>query len=102
MALQKQNPGALIENLYVRVLSRNPTNNGDFIKANSETIFSTGNAIISTSLILGCGFVVMVSSNFLPSRDFGFLSAITMFGAIIGDLFFLPTMLRLIKPKTGN
>ena len=26
MALQKQNPGALIENLYVRVLSRNPTN----------------------------------------------------------------------------
>lgn len=77
-------------------------NNGDFIKANSETIFSTGNAIISTSLILGCGFLVMVSSNFLPSRDFGFLSAITMFGAIIGDLFFLPTMLRLIKPKTGN
>ena len=77
-------------------------NNGDFIKANSETIFSTGNAIISTSLILGCGFLVMVSSNFLPSRDFGFLSAITMFGAIIGDLFFLPTMLRLIKPKTVN
>lgn len=77
-------------------------NNGNFIEANSETIFSTGNAIISTSLILGCGFLVMVSSNFLPSRDFGFLSAITMFGAIIGDLFFLPTMLRLIKPKTGN
>ena len=77
-------------------------NNGNFIKANSETIFSTGNAIISTSLILGCGFLVMVSSNFLPSRDFGFLSAITMFGAIIGDLFFLPTMLRLIKPKTVN
>ena len=77
-------------------------NNGNFIEANSETIFSTGNAIISTSLILGCGFLVMVSSNFLPSRDFGFLSAITMFGAIIGDLFFLPTMLRLLKPKTGN
>ena len=77
-------------------------NNGNFIEANSETIFSTGNAIISTSLILGCGFLVMVSSNFLPSRDFGFLSAITMFGAIIGDLFFLPTMLRLIKPKTVN
>ena len=74
-------------------------NNGNYIEANSETIYSTGNAIISTSLILGCGFLVMISSNFLPSRDFGFLSAITMFGAIIGDLFFLPAMLRLIKPK---
>ena len=77
-------------------------NNGNYMKASSATIFSTGNAIISTSLILGCGFMVMVSSNFLPSRDFGFLSAITMFGAIIGDLFFLPAMLRFIRPKNNK
>ncbi len=77
-------------------------NNGNYMKASSATIFSTGNAIISTSLILGCGFLVMVSSNFLPSRDFGFLSAITMFGAIIGDLFFLPAMLRFIRPKNNK
>ena len=73
--------------------------NGDYQKANSETLFSTGNAIISTSLILGCGFLVMVTSNFLPSRDFGFLSAITMIGALFGDLFFLPAMLNLMKPN---
>ena len=41
----------------------------------------------------------MVTSNFLPSRDFGFLAAVTMFGALLADLFFLPAILTLTKPK---
>ncbi len=36
---------------------------------------------------------------FSPSRDFGFLSAVTMLGALLGDLFFLPAVLTLVKPK---
>jgi len=85
----------------VRFRKELSNNNGNYKEANAATIYSTGNAIISTSLILSSGFLVMVSSNFLPSRDFGFLLAITMFGAIIGDLFFLPAMLRFIKPKNN-
>ena len=72
---------------------------GHYKKANEQTLLTTGKAIVSTSLVLSAGFFIMVSSNFLPSRDFGFLSAITMLGALLGDLFFLPTVLALVRPK---
>ena len=72
---------------------------GHYRKANEFTLLTTGKAIISTSLILSAGFLIMVSSNFLPSRDFGFLSAVTMLGALLGDLFFLPAVLTLVKPR---
>jgi hypothetical protein len=72
---------------------------GHYREANEWTLLTTGKAIISTSLILSAGFFIMVSSNFLPSRDFGFLSAVTMLGALLGDLFFLPAVLTLVKPK---
>ena len=72
---------------------------GDYRKANEQTLLTTGKAIVSTSLVLSAGFFIMVSSNFLPSRDFGFLSAMTMLGALLGDLFFLPAVLTLVRPK---
>ena len=72
---------------------------GHYREANEKTLLTTGKAIISTSFILSAGFLVMVTSNFLPSRDFGFLAAVTMFGALLADLFFLPAILTLTKPK---
>ncbi len=74
-------------------------NGGKFREANELTLLTTGKAIISTSIILSAGFLIMVTSNFLPSRDFGFLSAVTMLGALLGDLFLLPAMLTLVRPK---
>ncbi|MFL3050212.1 MAG: RND family transporter [Candidatus Neomarinimicrobiota bacterium] len=75
------------------------SHNGHYREANEKTLLTTGKAIISTSFILSAGFLVMVTSNFLPSRDFGFLAAVTMFGALLADLFFLPAILTLTKPK---
>ncbi len=75
------------------------SHNGHYREANEKTLLTTCKAIISTSFILSAGFLVMVTSNFLPSRDFGFLAAVTMFGALLADLFFLPAILTLTKPK---
>lgn len=72
---------------------------GKYRLANEQTLLTTGKAIISTSVILVAGFIVMVTSNFSPSRDFGLLSAITMVGALLGDLFFLPAVLTLARPR---
>lgn len=72
---------------------------GHYREANEWTLITTGKAIVSTSMILCAGFLIMVTSNFLPSRDFGFLSAVTMLGALLGDLFFLPAVLTLVRPK---
>jgi len=42
---------------------------------------------------------VLVTSNFSPSRDFGLLSAITLLGALLGDLFFLPAVITFVRPR---
>tara|TARA_B100000315_G_scaffold260900_1_gene327041 strand:- start:8691 stop:10985 length:2295 start_codon:yes stop_codon:yes gene_type:complete len=67
--------------------------------ANEKTLFTTGYAITSTSIILILGFLVLVISNFNPSRDYGFLSAVTIFSALVGDLFLFPAIIGLVKPK---
>ena len=56
-----------------------------------------GRAVIFTSLINMAGFSVVVFSSFQPSRDFGFLLALTIFIALICDLFFLSSSILMSK-----
>ncbi|MCP4672199.1 MAG: MMPL family transporter [Desulfobacula sp.] len=58
-----------------------------------KVITTKGRAIISTSLILSGGFAVLVLSSFVPTIQFGFLSALIMLTAVIGDLILLPAIL---------
>jgi hypothetical protein len=62
-------------------------------KAVQETILEKGRAIISTSLILCIGFGVMTLSSFVPVIQFGFLTALIMITALIGDLVMLPALI---------
>ena len=59
-----------------------------------KTIISLkGRAILSSSLILCIGFGVLVLSRFVPTMNFGMLSAIIMITAVIGDLVVLPSII---------
>jgi len=49
--------------------------------------------VLSTSIALALGFVVLCSSNFVPIIHFGFLSAMVMLFALIGDMFVTPILL---------
>lgn len=60
-----------------------------------EVISLKGRAIVSSSLILCIGFSVLVLSRFVPTANFGILSAIIMITALIGDLLVLPSILLL-------
>jgi predicted RND superfamily exporter protein len=60
-----------------------------------------GRAILSSSLILCIGFGVLVLSRFVPTINFGMLSAIIMITAVIGDLVVLPSII-LLKPDRGS
>ncbi len=73
-------------------------------QANDATLLSTGVAIMSTTGILVAGYLVMTFSKFVPTIQFGLLSAITILTALIADLIFLPALLSLIRPniKYGN
>lgn len=58
-----------------------------------------GVPIITTSLILIVAFGILVFSSFVPTAQFGFLSAVIMLFAIISDLLILPTVLLLRKGR---
>lgn len=64
-----------------------------------EVILATyngaGRAIMLTSVMLLVGLVVLLFSDFVPTRYFGTLTGITIFGAVFGDLLILPPLLYL-------
>lgn len=64
-----------------------------------NVIFLKGRAILSSSLILCIGFGVLVLSRFVPTVNFGILSAIIMITAVIGDLVVLPSVLCFFSPQ---
>lgn len=70
---------------------------GDIPAAIHRTMHSTGRAIIYTSLVIACGYSVIILSNFGPNRYFGILTAFTMLSALVADLLVLPYLIRLFK-----
>jgi len=58
-----------------------------------QTIQETGISIIYTSLILSAGFVVFLVSQFDGTKALGYLTALTLFMAMITNLTILPALL---------
>ena len=71
----------------------------DYDQALCRTFEGTGRPIIFTSLLLFLGFGVLTTSTFVPTRNFGMLSAVTMLTALLGDLYLLPALLWVFKPR---
>lgn len=57
-----------------------------------------GQAMMFTSLILSIGFLVFLTTSYIPLNKFGVLSAMAIFSALIADLLFLPALLMVFKP----
>jgi uncharacterized protein len=60
------------------------------------TYFGAGRAILLTSALLLTGLAILTLSSFLPTRQFGLLTGMTIAGAIIADLILLPALLYLV------
>lgn len=58
-----------------------------------RTYFSTGKAIIITTIILSGGFLTLVFSEFLGTFYIGMLIGLTLIFAVIFDLLYLPVLL---------
>lgn len=61
-----------------------------------DTFKKVGPAIVNTSLVLSCGFLIFIFSAHKPLNNFGILSAIAIFTALLADLFLLPLLLRFL------
>jgi predicted RND superfamily exporter protein len=70
----------------------------DYTLAMMETMEKVGPPIVYTSLVLMAGFWVLVFSSYIPALNFGFLSGIAVFVALIGDIVVLPALLFWLRP----
>ncbi|MEM6891624.1 MAG: MMPL family transporter [Pseudomonadota bacterium] len=62
---------------------------------------TAGTAILATTIILGAGFAVLVTSSFKFNADLGLLTAISIVMAMIVNFFLLPSLLMLRSGKSS-
>lgn len=68
-----------------------------------RSFLNTGKAMILTSLVLCAGFVTMISSSFMSIFYVGFLLSLTLFIALLADLYLLPLLIMYMgKGKSKN
>ena len=73
----------------------------DRVEAIKATIMSTGSALMITTTILVSGFSVLLLSVFLPTYQFGMLSAGMIGTALLCDLTLLPALCLVLPSKRG-
>jgi len=68
----------------------------------SNTLTTTGRAIIINVITVCGGFLVLIFANLIPLQRFGILVAITMLSSGLGALVILPAIILLTKKKYGT
>lgn len=63
---------------------------------------TVGVALVVTTIVLACGFMVLAQSNFLLNSQMGLLTAITIVIALIVDFTFLPAFLMLVDKDKSD
>ncbi|NCG20585.1 MAG: MMPL family transporter [Rhodobacterales bacterium] len=79
-----------------RALRRQGDNAEDGIR---NTLTSTGRGIVFNALSVIAGFGVLLISNFLPVKFFGFLVVVSISACLIGALVLLPAICLVLRPK---
>ncbi|WP_111976828.1 efflux RND transporter permease subunit [Algibacillus agarilyticus] len=67
-------------------------------EAIQQTFLTVGKAIVVTSIVLIAGFSMLATSGFKVNSIIGYLSALTIFIALVMDLFILPALLYKLDP----
>ena len=74
---------------------------GDIDAAIVTSMREVGQAISYTSIILVLGFTILIISNHMGIANFGFLTAVAFFAALLADLVLLPALFKLMKVRFG-
>ncbi len=83
---------------YIYRFRHEHNQHGDYNAAMYRAHATIGHAMYYTTIIIICGFIIFVLSNFTPSVFFGILTAVAMLLALIGALVLLPELLCLFRP----
>ncbi len=66
----------------------------------SETLMSTGRALVITSMVLGGGFLIYLFATLQSSVRFGLLIGCSIIFALAADFFLVPALLSLVHGKS--
>jgi predicted RND superfamily exporter protein len=72
---------------------------GDHRQAVEAAIHGVGRALLSTTVVLSLGFLVLGLAQIRSVSWFGVLMSLAMVCALVGDLLMLPAMIVMFKPK---
>jgi predicted RND superfamily exporter protein len=74
---------------------------GSIAAALESAIMEVGQAVMFTTMIIGLGFAVLTFSDYLGMAKVGFFGSMAIFVALLCDLFLIPAMIIVFKPKFG-
>lgn len=96
--------GIVVDNtLHIIIRLRQQLSDDDTMQQVSDSMRSTGRAVIFTTLALIGGFLSMLSNELLAIRDMGIVAAVTFLGAMLADLLLLPAVyVALGDRRTGT
>jgi predicted RND superfamily exporter protein len=75
---------------------------GDVVEAVRETLSTTGQAMLFTSLVLSTGFAGFAFANLTVLVSFGLLTGLTILVAFLADLFLAPALMALVAGRKPN
>ena len=60
---------------------------------------SAGRAVLATTVLLTAQFALLATSDFIPTANFGLMTAVGLFAGQAGELFLLPALLALLHAR---
>lgn len=77
------------------------TRTASMTQALDSTIHNVGKAVMFTTMVLGLGFAMLSFSEYLGMAKIGFFGSLAVFVALLCDLFLLPAIMMVFKPRFG-
>jgi predicted RND superfamily exporter protein len=81
---------------FIHNFKRYYLESGDSAKAIEQTFFTTGKAMMITTLVLSLGFFAYLSANMISVQNFGLLTGSVIVFALLSDLLLAPALMIVV------
>jgi predicted RND superfamily exporter protein len=72
---------------------------GDSAKAIEQTFFTTGKAMVITTIVLSLGFYAYMMANMISVQNFGLLTGSVIILALLADLLLAPALMIVVAKR---
>ena len=72
---------------------------GDSAKAIEQTFFTTGKAMVITTIVLSLGFYAYMMANMISVQNFGLLTGTVIILALLADLLLAPALMIVVAKR---